>query len=148
MAQKSLFMKIGNFFTISLLHSKMHSPLSNSTLIITLTGRISGDLVTIPVHYVQKGKSIFIISENDRTWWRNLRGGAPVTIHLKGKDINAWADVKNTSTDVAKGICLFNDANGIYTRFFGLSLDEEGNPDTDRLKELAKDRVLVIVKLP
>ena len=147
MPQTSLFMKIGNFFTNSVLRSRMHSPMSDSTLIITLTGRISSEMISTPVNYAQKGEIIYITSQKDRTWWRNLRGGAPVTLRLKGKDVDAWADVKETPAEVAKGIQLFNTAYGTYTRHFGLTLDEDGNPDPERLKELASDRVLVVVKL-
>jgi hypothetical protein len=148
MTNQSLFMKFGNFFTSSILRSKMHSPMSDSTLLISLTGRVSGDLVTTPVNYVQKDQTLYITSQKDRNWWRNLRGGAPVTLRLKGKDVEAWADVKETPSEVAKGIRLFNSASGTYTRHFGLTLDEDGNPDPERLKELAADRVLVVVKLP
>ena len=140
-------MKIGNFFTSSILRSKMHSPMSDSTLVITLTGRVSGELISTPVNYIQKGKTIYITSQKDRTWWRNLRGGAAVTLCLKGKEVDAWADVKETPAEVAKGIKLFNAAFGTYTRHFGLTLDEDGNPDPEKLKELAADRVLVVVKL-
>ena len=148
MAQTSLFMKIGNFVTTSILRSKMHSPMSESTLVIMLTGRVSGDLISVPVNYVQKGKTIYITSQKNRTWWRNLRGGASVTLCLKGKEVDAWADVKETPIEVAKGIKLFNEAFDTYTRHFGLILDEDGNPDPDRLKELASERVLVVVTLP
>jgi hypothetical protein len=148
MAQTSLFMKIGNFFTTSILRSKMHAPLSGSTLVIMLTGRISGELISTPVNYVQKGKTIYITSQKDRTWWRNLRGGASVTLCLKGKEVDAWGVVKETPAEVARGIKLFNSVYGTYTRHFGLTLDEDGNPDPEKLKELATGRVLVVVTLP
>jgi hypothetical protein len=148
MAQTSLFMKIGNFVTTSILRSKMHAPMSDSTLVIMLTGRVSGDLISTPVNYVQKGKLIYITSQKDRTWWRNLRGGALVTLCLKGKEMDAWADVKETPVEVSKGIKLFNEAFGTYTRHFGLTLDEDGNPDPEKLKELASERILVVVTLP
>jgi len=140
-------MKIGNFFTSSILRSKIHSPLSDSTLVIMLTGRVSGELISTPVNYIQKGKTIYITSQKDRTWWRNLRGGATVTLCLKGEEVEAWADVKETPAEVAKGIKLFNATFGTYTKHFSLTLDEDGNPDPEKLKELASDRVLVVINL-
>jgi hypothetical protein len=77
-----------------------------------------------------------------------LRGGASVTLCLKGKEVDAWADVKETPVEVSKGIKLFNEAFGTYTRHFGLTLDEDGNPDPEKLIELATERVLVVVTLP
>jgi hypothetical protein len=148
MTQASLFMKIGNFFTTRILRSKIHPFMSDSTLVIMLTGRVSGELISTPVNYIQKGKTIYITSQKERTWWRNLRGGATVTLCLKGKEVDAWADVRETPSEVAKSIKLFNSAFGTYTKHFGLTLDEDGNPDPDKLKELASKRVLVIVTLP
>lgn len=147
MANQSLFMNIGNFFTGAVLRSKMHAPMSDSTLLITFTGRVSGDVISTPVNYVQEANLIYITSLKDRTWWRNLRGGAPVELRLKGKDVDAWAEVLDTSVQVEKGIRLFNERYGTYTKHYGLSLAEDGTPDPEKLKELAKDRVLVLVKL-
>jgi hypothetical protein len=148
MKRTSAIHKIGNFFTTSILRSKLHSPLSNSTLVISLTGRTSGERISTPVNYVEKNGVIFLTSQKDRTWWRNLRGGAPVTLRLKGKDLDGWADVKETPDEVAAGIRLFISSSGAYARHYGLTLDEEGNPDPERLNEITSDRVIVVVKLP
>jgi hypothetical protein len=35
---------------------------------------------------------LLTMSPKDRLWWRNLRGGAPVTVRLQGRDFLATAE--------------------------------------------------------
>jgi deazaflavin-dependent oxidoreductase (nitroreductase family) len=60
-------------------------------LLITVTGRKSGRAISTPVNYVRDGDTLLITSTVDRTWWRNLRGGAPVTLVMNGKTYRADA---------------------------------------------------------
>ncbi|MBK6434209.1 nitroreductase/quinone reductase family protein [Candidatus Amarolinea dominans] len=62
----------GNSFIAWLLRSPLNSLLSSNTLLITMTGRKTGLLITTPVNYVRDGDRLWVISSRDRTWWRNL----------------------------------------------------------------------------
>lgn len=66
----------GNSFMTFILRSPMHGILSGSTMLITVTGRKSGRPITTPVNYYQKGDTLWVISNRERSWWRNLKGGA------------------------------------------------------------------------
>ncbi len=92
MEQQSARMTFANRFMANVLRSPLH-PLVGKTLLITVTGRKTGKAYTLPVNYSQKGDVITIISRRFRTWWRNVRGGAQVTLHLHGKDVKGWAAV-------------------------------------------------------
>ncbi len=50
-------------------------------------------LISTPVNYVRDsardGDTLLITSKADRTWWKNLRGGAPVTLFMNGKTYRA-----------------------------------------------------------
>ncbi len=70
-----------------LLRSPLHSLVSNSMMLISVTGRKSGRRVTLPVSYVRENDTLWVISSRNRQWWRNLLGGAPVTLRLAGQDI-------------------------------------------------------------
>src|SRR5512138_3050089 len=61
-------------------------------LLITVTGRKSGRAITTPVNYVRDGDTLLITSKTDRTWWRNVRGGAPVALRLNGRAYRAEAN--------------------------------------------------------
>lgn len=68
-----------------LLQSRFHSWLSKDVLLIALTGKKSGKEYITPVQYASEGSVVWIVvgwPENKR-WWRNLVGGAPVRLCLQ-----------------------------------------------------------------
>jgi deazaflavin-dependent oxidoreductase (nitroreductase family) len=85
-----------------LLRSPMHSPISESLMLITFTGRKSGRQFTTPVRYVEKGETICCFTSSDTQWWRNLRGGAEVTLRISGKDARCHAEVIENNPQEAK----------------------------------------------
>src|SRR3712207_687565 len=63
-----------------LLRSPLHGRLSRNLMLLSFKGRTSGKSYTIPVGYVQNGDHVWVFSHSH--WWKNLRGGVPVTLHL------------------------------------------------------------------
>lgn len=68
-----------------LLRSPLHPLLSGSLLLLSVTGRRSGAVYTTPVGYRRDGETLTIQTLHQRTWWKNLRGGASVTVLLRGQ---------------------------------------------------------------
>ena len=68
------------------LRSPLHPLLSRPLMLLTVTGRRSGRAFTIPVGYGQDGDRLRVDLEwpERKRWWRNLRGGAPVSVLLRG----------------------------------------------------------------
>ena len=64
--------------------SSLHGLLSKNIMLITFTGRKSGKVYTLPVNYVRDGDVFSVVSFRHRTWWRNLRGGAPASGSTQG----------------------------------------------------------------
>jgi deazaflavin-dependent oxidoreductase (nitroreductase family) len=91
-----LLVKAQNPLMKWLLRSPFHFIVSRMYLLITFTGRKSGVLYTTPVQYSQQGEQLAIITSEGYTWWKNLRGGTEVQVHLRGKSYPAHADI---STD-------------------------------------------------
>jgi deazaflavin-dependent oxidoreductase (nitroreductase family) len=83
-----------------ILRSPFHRLFSGSIVLITYQGRKSGKTYTLPVQYVQADKLIYILpgAPDQKTWWRNLRGGAPVRLRLDGQDLNARGEVLTGDT--------------------------------------------------
>ncbi|MBK8021408.1 MAG: nitroreductase family deazaflavin-dependent oxidoreductase [Chloroflexi bacterium] len=81
---------------IWLLRSRFHGVVSGMYLLLTVRGRKSGRLYATPVQYAQQGETLYIITSEGYTWWKNLRGGAEVEVLLRGKTYRAQAI---TSTD-------------------------------------------------
>src|SRR5688572_21596495 len=74
-----------------LLRSPFHGFVSRFYMLITVTGRKSGRLYETPVQYHQDGLTLWIITSETYQWWRNLQGGAPVRVYLRGHDYEACA---------------------------------------------------------
>ena len=63
-----------------------------NTMLITVTGRKTGRKYSTPVGYYQDGDTLWIVTSRDRTWWRNVCGGAQVDLHLHGRNVTAFAE--------------------------------------------------------
>lgn len=130
-----------------LLRSPFHFLLSGNTLAITYTGRKSGKTYTVPVNYVRVGEQYLTISLARRTWWRNLRGGAQVTVRLKGKDLPARAEAFDDHTAVVQGLAEIVRSNPKWAGYLKVKLDERGRASMVELDYAAQQRVLVRTRL-
>ena len=74
-----------NSIMSAVLRSPLHGMLSKNMMLITVTGKKSGREYTTPVSFTRQGDDLWVISKRERTWWRNLIGGAPVRLELKGE---------------------------------------------------------------
>jgi deazaflavin-dependent oxidoreductase (nitroreductase family) len=81
-----------NPFVSAVLRSPVHRLLSGQVLLLTVTGRRSGRAYTFPVGYVREADALTILSGR-HTWWKNLRGGAPVAVLLAGRQRTGRAEV-------------------------------------------------------
>ena len=86
---------LGNPFVRALLRSRLHGLLSGSLLLVTYSGRRSGRTFTIPVLYAEAGSElvVYVGRSREKVWWRNLRGGAPVRVRLRGHELAGTATV-------------------------------------------------------
>src|SRR5580700_5425513 len=69
-----------------LLRSPIHFLWSKSLMLITFTGRKSGRRYTTPVRYVRVDGIVRCFTSTENLWWRNLRGGALVSLRVEGKE--------------------------------------------------------------
>jgi deazaflavin-dependent oxidoreductase (nitroreductase family) len=136
--------KLYNPIVISLLHSPLHRLLDEHTMAITVTGRKSGKRYTFPVSYVREGETLLVISQKERTWWKNLRGGAQVTIFILG---HLWQARGETFTETELGATiLLQILQGVpaYQRLLHVTLDATGQPENpEAFARLAQDHVVV-----
>lgn len=146
--QKKLSLIIGNLLIKWMLRSPWHGVASNDIMLITFTGRKTGQQYTTPVNYVRDGDVLSVLSHAHRTWWRNLRGGAPVKIVLRGKTIETFAQAYEDKEDVLE---LFGQHLQVAPKFatiFNVELDAEGQPVPASLEAAAAGKVMVEVELP
>ena len=87
-------MKVANNIIAPLLRSPLHRLISGSLMLLTMTGRKSGRRITTPVSYLPNGEGRLILFTFS-PWWKNLQGGALVTLRIKGRDVPAVATPDN-----------------------------------------------------
>ena len=63
-----------------------HRLLSRRLALITVTGRRSGRIYTLPVGYSRtpEGVAIQVAAPEAKRWWRNLRSPVPVELFIDG----------------------------------------------------------------
>jgi hypothetical protein len=87
----------------AVLRSPAHRLLSGRVLLLTYTGRRTGEQHTIPVQYARDGEALVVTVgwPERKVWWRNLRGpGAQVGLTLAGRRRDALAEVRETAGTV------------------------------------------------
>jgi deazaflavin-dependent oxidoreductase (nitroreductase family) len=87
----------------ALLRSPLHGVLSKQLFLLTYTGRRTGRRYTLPLGYMRDGDALLVTSQHAerKQWWRNLRGGAPVDLHLRGRRVRGRAEVVEAPLAVA-----------------------------------------------
>lgn len=83
-----------------LLRSPLHGVISRRYLLICVTGRKTGKVYQTPVSYAQTGDTLTLTTTGSYTWWKNLRGGAPIQAYLRGRLINGYAMPTEAEADV------------------------------------------------
>ncbi len=137
------FMKMGNFFVKGILNSPLHPLMSGSTAVISVIGRKSGTIYSIPVNYERNGNEVIITSAKDRTWWKNLRGGSEARLRINGESYSARAEAVEDDDVVGAYLdnLLFREPN--MAKFYGVNKEEDGSLRGSDLERAASERVLI-----
>jgi len=139
-----------NRLVIGLLCSPLHRLLSGSMLVLRVTGRRSGHAIELPVNYVRDAddeRRLWVTSTRERTWWRNLRDGAPVDVYLRGRWHSGTATVDEEPAAVISGLrCMF-DAQPGMARLFKVAAEPGQGWRLADLEAAARLRVVIRVTL-
>ncbi len=128
------------------LRSPMHRVVSNYLTLITFTGRKSGKTYTTPVSYYQKDGQICIFTHAN--WWKNLQGGAPVTLRLRGQDIQGMAEpVAEDKQAIANALAAHLQKNQFDAKFYKVTIDDQGIPLKEDVDEAVKTVAMVQVNV-
>jgi hypothetical protein len=138
---------IGNPLMKAILLSPLHPLMSKNMAVLLVTGMRSGKTYSFPVNYQRERNIVWITSMKDRTWWRNLRGGANVTLRIQGKDHKGRGEVFENISDVEEYLGEYFKLNPVYAKYFDVRLDEDGEFVLGDMEKAAGDRVMVRVVL-
>jgi deazaflavin-dependent oxidoreductase (nitroreductase family) len=121
-------------------------PLLGDTLLITVTGRKTGKKYTTPVGFYREGNFLWILSYRNRTWWRNVCGGANVEMHIRGKSKKAFAEAVLDEGEVTTRLIEYVRRIPMSAKPLGVRM-ENGEPHPEDAARLAKERMFVKVLL-
>jgi len=129
-----------------ILASPVHGVVSKTVLLISFTGRKSGKTYTTPVSYSQNDGQVTVFSHAG--WWKNLRNGAPVTLRLRGREVQGLAEpVAEDKGAVAAGLAAHLRQVPSDARYYAVTLDEAGNPKAEEVEKAVQSVVMIRIQL-
>lgn len=129
-----------------ILSSPIHGLVSKTILLISFSGRKSGTTYTTPVSYSQQGDQVTIFTH--ATWWKNLRGGAPVTLRLRGREFPGIAQpVAEDKSAIAAALAEHLRQVKSDARYYDVTFDEQGNPKADEVAKAVQTVVMIRIRL-
>ena len=135
----------GNGFMSWVLRSPFHAILSNGMLLITVTGRNTGKQYTTPVGYYREGDDLWVLTSRDRTWWRNLKGGATVDLLLRRDPVAAFAELEIDQKSVEAHLCEYVRHIPQATKALGIRV-QDGNANAEDITRIARQRLFVKIR--
>lgn len=136
----------GNDFMSWVLRSPFHGMLSNGMMLITVTGKKTGNKYTTPVGYYAEDGYLWVITSRERKWWRNLQGGANVDLFLKRKLERAFAETVTDEKLVEARMYEYLRHIPQAAKPMGIRMNDS-KPDAADIARTAKDRLFVKIKL-
>ena len=132
---------------VSLLRSPLHGVMSKSVMLLTYRGRRSARKFITPVSYVRDGDDLLVVGSRDHSsWWKNLRGGAPVLARVRGRRLEGIVEAFE-GEDAEDELLAVLRAVPAYRRYWGVELDATDRPeDPEALARIARDNTLVRVR--
>lgn len=128
------------------LRSPVHGMVSKTVLLITFTGRKSGKTYTTPVDYSQTGDQVTIFTHAN--WWKNLRGEAPVTLLIRGRELQGFpVPVAEDKGAVATGLMEHLRKVPSDAKYYGVTFDVHGNPNPGEVEKAAQTVVMIRIQL-
>ena len=135
----------GNGFMSWVLRSPMHRMLSNGMMLITVTGRKTGKKYTTPVGYYRENGFLWVLSSRDRTWWKNLKGGAEVSLLLQRKPVAAFAEPELEIQSVESRMRDYLKHVPQAAKPMGVRL-ENGIANQEDIERIAKERLFIRIE--
>ncbi len=136
-----------NPMMIWLLKSPLHGMINRGVMLVTVTGCKSGRTISTPTNYVCDGNTLWVISWRERTWWRNLRGGAKVRVLLAGNSVEGRGQVIEEEKAVAQSLFDYYRKIPQVAKYIQVGLDTAGKPILADCERAAQKMVMVRIDL-
>jgi hypothetical protein len=135
-----------NFVETILLRSRLHYWRSDTDLLLMFDGRRSGKRYTIPVCYTREGDTVDVITKVG--WWKNLSGGVPVVLRVKGRDVKGTADtIVDDREEIVAAMTRLLRAAPVGAKYYAVQTGPDGRALPESIREAAQYTVLIRIKL-
>jgi deazaflavin-dependent oxidoreductase (nitroreductase family) len=134
----------GNDFVKFFLKTPLHVFLGN-TMLITVTGCKTGRTYSTPVGFYRDGDGLWILTSRDRTWWRNVRKGAHVSLVLRGRTVAAFARAEMDEGAVEALLVEYLRHMPLAAKPMGIRMEQK-SPNLDDVRRAARERLFVRVQ--
>jgi hypothetical protein len=118
------------------------TPLGGRLMLAYLTGRRTGRLYRQPLSYVRDGATL--LTPGGGVWKRNLVGGTPVRIRLRGRDVLARPELVGDVEEIASLLGVMVAANPRVRSFVGISEGPDGALDRAELETAVRHGFRVV----
>ena len=135
-----------NQVMINILRSPLHGLMSKDIMVITFAGRKSGDLFSTPVSYLRQGSEVTVLTRS--SWWKNVVGGKPVTLTIRGKKYHGVAEAFTQDKQaVEEAMRVFLKEKPANARFYKVNMGPDGTPDPAQVQLAVQNMILVKISL-
>lgn len=131
----------GNDFVKFFLRTPLHVWMGN-TMLITVTGCKTGKKYSTPVGFYRENGNLWVLTSRDRTWWRNVKDGADVSLLFKRKPIKAFAQAELDPEKVEAHLVQYIQHMPVAAKSLGIRM-EKTIPNTEDVRSVARDRLFV-----
>jgi F420H(2)-dependent quinone reductase len=124
-------MRVVNVPMRAVLRLPFPTPLSANLMLIAYTGVKSGKAYRQPVSYARDGETL--LTPGGGRWTLNLKGGRPVLLRLRGRNVPARADLVSDPAEVERLLGVIAAGNPRAMRYIPIPRRADGRLDPDAL---------------
>lgn len=140
------FAKAAMQFQAFLLRRNLMGAMADEVMVITTTGRKSGQQFSTPIGYLRDGDHILALSVGGASnWYKNLLVNPDATLNLKGHDLRARAEMVWHESERQRIFELYKrDRAKYFARLFGVPVDAPAEVLAQALTTRAFVRFVVV----
>lgn len=124
MLGRSRIMRVVNVPMRAVLGLPFPTPPGGNLMLLTYTGRKTGKTYRVPVSYARDGD--VLLTPGGGRWTLGLRGGGPVRLRLRGKDLTARPELVTDQAEVERLIGVIARENPRAAGFIPLPRRPDG----------------------
>ena len=146
MSSTPFIFRVLNPIMKGMLGSPFHSVISKQIMIITFTGRKSGQIYSTPVSYYQEDGSVYCFTHAG--WWKNFDGGAEVHTLIRGQEFTGTAvSIRDNPEKMIGGLNKLLTAVPNDARYYDVKIDQMGNLDPGDLEQAVKGATMIEISI-